>query len=187
MSVDGPRPGASEAARALGGALRLLRFDASGLDGFERTLGGFWRSFVVALPILPFHLWLSPLPGPADADVGLRLLLALLVYAVLWLAFPVVMLAVVDLIGRRDRYFNFMVANNWMAAPLIALQCLLALLLAVLPIPLALATALAYGLLAYSLAVEWFTVRRALAVSSATAFGITLLDALLSQLILSIA
>jgi hypothetical protein len=176
----------SDAVRAMIGALRLMRFDASGLDWFDRTPQGFARSFAVALPILPVHLWLSRLPGPPDADAGLRLLLAMLVYIVLWLAFPVAMLPVVDALGRRARYFDFMVANNWMAAPLIALQALLELSLITLPVPTVLASLAGLGLFVYALAVEWFTVRRALAVSGVVAFGVTLLDTLLSQLILSI-
>lgn len=182
MSASG-----SATARALGGALRLMWFDASGLDGFERTPEGFWRSFAVALPVLPLHLWLTAWPGPADADPGLRLLLALLVYATLWLAFPVAMLTAVDLLGRRDRYFDFMVANNWMTVPLIGLQCVLALLAGLLPVPPSVVSALAAAIYFYALAVEWFTVRRALSVSGLAAFGVVLLDTVLSQLILTVA
>src|SRR5260221_5977401 len=99
----------SDLSRALTSALRLMRFDRSGIDWFEATPTGVWRSFLVALPILPLHLLLNPLPGPEDADLGLRVLLALLVYAVLWLAFPVLMVAISTWIGRRERYLRFVV------------------------------------------------------------------------------
>ncbi len=178
-------PDRSEAARALAGALRLMRFDATGLDLFERTPNGFWRSFGLALPILPIHLWLMPLPGPADADAGLRLVLALLIYAVLWLAFPVVLLTAVDRIGRRDRYFDFVVANNWLNAPGSVLQAGLALLVQLVPVPGDVAALLSSVLYLYVLAVEWFTLKRALAVSGLVAFGLTLLDCAISQIVIS--
>ena len=58
--------GVSDLAAGLRGALRLARFDARGLEQFDNTPRGFWRSFVVALLILPGVLWLS-VAGPDQA------------------------------------------------------------------------------------------------------------------------
>jgi hypothetical protein len=106
----------AELVRAIHGALRLARFDPQGFNFFNRTLEGFWRSFFAAVLVGPMQLLLTfEVASTSDgtARLGDGWLLGLLAFVVHWLAFPVVMLSVVDWLDRRHRYFVFMVALNW--------------------------------------------------------------------------
>ena len=106
---------------ALVGSLRLARGDRGGLACFDRSLDGFWRSFLCRV------CQLSALPGTAD-DAGQPRRLGRRGRPAhhsgrddrlrdLWVAFPLVMLSVMRWIGREHRFFDFMVPYNWCQLP----------------------------------------------------------------------
>lgn len=104
---------------ALQGALRLACADAGGFESFDRSRAGFWKSFRAALLLYPLFLLLAFRAGrPGEVEDFIRLFLVQTVaYAVTWLAFPVVMASVCDVLGRRHRYVGFVVAYNWAQIP----------------------------------------------------------------------
>lgn len=109
-----------EFATAMYGCFRLLRGDKSALAFFDQTLRGFWLSFSAAVFCLLPHLWLVTAEADLNAvEIGGHFYISkVLLYAVSWLAFPVVILHITDMLGRRDRFFDYMVPYNWMSVPL---------------------------------------------------------------------
>src|SRR5271154_5045235 len=107
-------PSANEVAAAFQGAIRLARLDAGGLNFFDRTVGGFWRSFFAAALIAPVRIFLLITTREVPDDVGsLRFVgVETISYVIGWLFFPFIMLFVVDLLNRRARYFDYLVPYN---------------------------------------------------------------------------
>jgi hypothetical protein len=89
------------AAWALAGAMKLARFDASGMNHFEISTEGFWRSFLAAAIVAPFFGMLLILRH-FDADGGGQFLHNLILefetYAISWLVFPLVMAGFTQLV-----------------------------------------------------------------------------------------
>ncbi len=106
---------------ALVGCLRLARGDRGGLGYFDRSLDGFWRSFMSAFLSYPFFLVLLTMRvslADWNAAGGLQIMLVETIgYVISWVAFPLLMLTVLRWIGRRHRFFDFMVPYNWCQLP----------------------------------------------------------------------
>jgi hypothetical protein len=168
---------------ALVGALRLARGDRGGLECFDRSLDGFWRSFRAAVIAYPFYLMLLAMRVTvAEWERSGGLLIATvetIAYVIAWAAFPLIMLTVTQWIGRRHRYFDFMVAYNWSQVPQSALFVLVGLetesgMLGDAPAQL-IEVAAAIAVLVY----EWFIARVALDTSAAVAALVVFVDLLL--------
>jgi hypothetical protein len=114
---------ADEVGRSLSGSMQLLNRDADGLYRFPVSIEAFWRSFgavvltapafVTALAADRLRLGL-PLEQGLFADAGLvtvRLVLA----GMAWIAFPILMIAVVRRLNLGHRYVRFVIAYNWSA------------------------------------------------------------------------
>jgi hypothetical protein len=179
-----------EIIRSLYGAYRLARIDPSGLDFFETTVAGFWRSFFAAVIIAPFYLVLLMI---RYADLSNQtptfrfFAIETVAYVIAWLAFPVIMWKVAQAFDRSRHFLRFMVAYNWAAV----LQNALYLPIVTLGTAglLAAPTANALALLAVSLIVvyTWFITRTALDLGGGQAAGIVGLDFLISVFINAVA
>ena len=116
---------------ALTGAVRLARGDRGGMACFDATEEGFWHSFRAGVLCYPLYLILLAFPielGPAPEVDPLRVLLVETIhYVISWVAFPLMMIPLVDWLRRGERYFAFMVAYNWCQAPQTAVFALVAL------------------------------------------------------------
>jgi hypothetical protein len=170
-----------EVATALTGAWRLARLDARGLALFDATPDGFWKSFAAACIALPgdaiiYMLARSRLEAPLWREVAI----GLIVYAISWVAFPLAMAGICELIDRRARYIGFIVAANWGKVLQTALMTPLALLslyggsAALLLYFAGFVAVLAYG---------WYIARTALQVDGFTAGGLVLFSVLLDLFI----
>ena len=106
---------------ALTGALLLARGDRRGLLCFDASEAGFWRSFRAAVLCYPLYLILLAFPielGDAPQPDPWRVLAVETIhYVISWVAFPLMMLPLVDWLQRGDRFFGFMVAYNWCQVP----------------------------------------------------------------------
>lgn len=173
-------PSVQEIAAALQGAIRLARLDAGGLACFDRSLRGFWRSFFAAVIAAPARLFLlaATQEVPADIDTTRAVVVETISYVIQWLAFPVAMLLVVDLLKRRERFFDYLVAYNWSTIPQIILLVFVTLVGAALPDP------LGQALLAFAqisiLVYGWFVAKVGLAVTGPTAVTLVMLDLVLT-------
>jgi hypothetical protein len=111
----------AEAWLALTGAVRLGRGDRGAMACFDPTVEGFWHSFRAGVLCYPLYLILLAFPielGPAPELDPLQVLLVETIhYVISWVAFPLVMIPLVDRLRRSERYFAFMVAYNWCQVP----------------------------------------------------------------------
>lgn len=172
---------------ALVGCLRLARGDRGGLAYFDRSLDGFWRSFLSGFLSYPFFLVLLTMRvSLADwkAAGGLQIILIETIgYVISWVAFPLVMLPALRWIGREQRFFDFMVPYNWCQLPqsilfvLVGLESETAVLSA--PISQTIEIAAAIAVLVY----EWYIARVALETSGAAATLVVLVDLVLGVLV----
>lgn len=172
---------------ALIGSLRLAKGDRGGLAYFDRTLDGFWRSFLAGALSYPFYLILLMMRVSSaqwQAAGGVRIvLLETIAYVIAWVAFPLIMLSVLRWIGREHRFFDFMVPYNWCQLPQSVLFVLVGLdsesgLLGD-PIAQALEVAAAIAVLVY----EWYIARVALETTGLAATLVVLIDLVLGVIV----
>lgn len=175
-----------EVVAALYGAYRLARFDPSGLDFFDATIAGFWRSFFAAVLVAPVYLVLLLIRYGqlVDPITPFRFFaIEVIAYVIAWVAFPVIMVSLARTLGRDAFFIRYIVAYNWGAV----LQNGLYLPIAILATGglLSEPSANALGLLALSMIIiyAWFITRTALEIAGGIAAGIVGLDFLLSILI----
>ncbi len=172
-----------EIAAALTGAWRLAQQDRQGLAYFDASAAGAIKSFNAALIVLPGHALVYALAHVAAPEtpawrVGA---VGLIVYVIGWVAYPLAMAGICELIDRPRRYLSFVVANNWAAVLQAAIMVPAALLRLLFG---GVAPALVYlAALAAALAYAWFVARAALDVDRLTAAGLVLLSFLLDLLI----
>jgi hypothetical protein len=177
----------AEALLALTGALRLARGDARGLACFEPTEEGFWHSFRAGVLCYPLYLILLAFPielgTPPELDPWRVVIVETIHYVISWVAFPLLMLPLVDWLRRGDRYFGFMTVYNWCQVPQTAVFAVVALAgaLDLLSAQGMLVADLIVGIAA--LVYEWFVARVALAVSRPRAALVILVDVALATLL----
>jgi hypothetical protein len=180
-------PAMSEAWLALTGALRLARGDPGGLAYFDPSEAGFWHSFRAAVLCYPLYLILLAFPielgSPPELDTFRVLAAETIHYVISWVAFPLLMLPLVDWLQRGNRYFGFMVAYNWCQVPQTVVFALVALAGAagLLSADGMLIADLIAGIAA--LVYEWYVSRVALAVSRPRAGLVILVDVVLATVL----
>ncbi len=122
-------PDREELGRGLSGALLLLRQDPGAMRYFNISRRGFWRSFYAAFFAGPAHLLLIALQPVVEDAVGVAssvdttateggfslgvLLGHLCVYAINWLAWPVVADVLCRNLKRDSEYPGYIIAYNW--------------------------------------------------------------------------
>ena len=106
-----------EASRSLHGAWGLLRRDPAAPTVFNATLGGFWRSFVAGVLLLPLDLAYLAIVGPGEgtdaAAPGTRWTINTLVYVIGWTAWPLIAFYLTRAMDCGDRLLGYIVAYNW--------------------------------------------------------------------------
>jgi hypothetical protein len=168
-------PSLSEIAFALHGSIQLARLDAGGLTLFNRTVAGFWRSFYAAGLVAPLHIYvLLAARELADSADPLRVItVETISYVIGWLAYPFVMLLVVDLLGRRERYFDYMVPYNWTSVPVAVALAMVVTVAALSPM---LGGVLYLLLMLARLIYQWFIARVSLRIASMPAIALALFE-----------
>ncbi len=176
-----------EVRSAVVGSLRLAKGDRRGLACFDRTLDGFWRSFLAGVLSYPFYLFLLTtrvsLAQWRTAGGAPIVLVQTIAYVIAWVAFPLLMLPVLRWIGREHRFFDFMVPYNWCQLPqsvlfvLVGLDSEIGLLGA--PVAQALEVAAAIAVLVY----EWYIARVALQTTGLAATLVVLVDLVLGVIV----
>jgi hypothetical protein len=112
---------AREVSYGLYGAYRLAHLDPRGMDYFDDSPLGFWRSFHAALIAAPAYaiLVVIHVVDAAEAAIHIQhawfhlILVESLAYAIGVFAFPLVMFHFTAALDRGDRYLGFIVAYNW--------------------------------------------------------------------------
>ena len=172
---------------ALTGCLRLARGDRGGLSCFDRSLGGFWRSFRAAVICYPLYLVLLAMRVSVaewQTSGGWRIVMVETIgYVVAWVAFPLLMLNVVRWIGREHRFFEFMVPYNWCQVPQSALFVLVGLESASGILSIQASQAIDIVAALATLVYEWFIARVALDTTGLVAVFVVLVDLVLGVLV----
>lgn len=176
----------AEAWLALAGTLRLARGDRDGMACFDTSIGGFWRSFRAALLCYPFYVILLSFPiqlgdgTVVEVDAGRFYAVETIHFVISWVAYPLVVLPIVDFLGRGDRFLAFMTAYNWCQVPQTVVFAAIALLggAGVLSPNAMLSVDLILGIAA--LVYEWYVARVALAVTGPRAALVIVADVLLA-------
>lgn len=173
-----------EILHSLQGAARLARLDPAGLEHFDFSADGFWRSFLAPALGAPIYFLLLTF-GNAIAPEGgaVNPAVELLGYFVTWFGFLAIMIPLTRSAGLGGRYSAFVVTYNW---------CQLFVLLIMLPImalaatgflPTIVAGPLIVGITFAALAFLWFIARTALGATAFFAIEVVLLDFVLNQLV----
>jgi hypothetical protein len=178
---------AREIVRSIYGVWRLARADPGGMAYFDATEEAFWRSFRVAILLLPLRwLALALQVGVAAADAPWARLLAidLIAYAIGWMAYPVAAHYLVMALGREREYVGYIVAYNWssmLTAPfqLVVLGLVLSGLL-----PVFLLHIVWVAMWAAVFLYAWFIAKTALRTGAWQATGFVVIDALLLYLLI---
>lgn len=182
-------PTLPEILKALFGTYLLARRHPDAPAMFDCSVDGFWRSLFAAVLALPANMLITArtvLDTP-DIDYGMQDgIRDLMIYAVVWLAFPLVMVHVSTALGRREKLLDYLVPYNWMSVPvgyLFAVVSLIGFSGILAPGVEAVAFVLIYGA-----AVLLFqeVARRQLAVTSAVAFGIVVFDFVFSIVLMNL-
>lgn len=172
---------------AMTGCLRLARGDRRGLEYFDRSLDGFWRSFMSAFLSYPlFLILLTMRVSLADwkAAGGLPIVLIETIgYVISWVAFPLIMLSVLRWIGREHRFFDFMVPYNWCQLPQSILFVVIGLQSESEALGSSLSQILEFAAAIAVLVYEWYIARVALETSAAAAALVVLVDLVLGVVV----
>ncbi|MCF8482802.1 MAG: hypothetical protein K9H25_20455 [Rhodospirillum sp.] len=111
-----------QAARVLRGLGRVLRLNPLGFKEFENTPGEALRSFQAALwlaPVFVLYAAMDRFTGDeASGPLGAFAVLKAAHYVIGWTLFPVVMEGISRLLGRRQVYFRWLAAYNWLQVPI---------------------------------------------------------------------
>lgn len=166
------------------GLLYLARFDTQFLRHFDRTAGGALRSFWLALPILPFALFIywremdDTVPSAA-----LYYAARCVGYAYGWILFPMVLLVAGRLLDRDAEAPGCITIFNWVSLLWVALQAPILIMFTVNPAS-GMAALLNIAALLYSVAVEGFLFLHCLRIQVWQAAILVALDVVLGLLVI---
>ena len=114
-------PSLAEIVKALYGLFLFSRLHPSAPSLFDRSVDGFWKSLFAAVLVLPPHVLMTmrivqdaPENIPYGFGDGVT---DLLIYVIVWLAYPVLMIPVTRVIGRHERFLDYIVPYNWAMVP----------------------------------------------------------------------
>lgn len=112
------------------GLKRLLRFDASFVHWFDRSPAGALRSFGLMIPALPLYLisCFADRDIAPDAETFHIIAVTAINYALNWVMFPLILIAIGRAIGREAQAIGALACYNWFSVAFIAIGCLLILL-----------------------------------------------------------
>ncbi len=173
---------AREATFALYGAYRLARVDPRGLDYFDATIEGFWRSFYAALLVAPAYVILLALAfgdHPVTAGPARLVLVEGIAYVISWTAFPLAMVRFARRLDRSHHYIRYIVARNWAGVLEMAVLLPAVAIAASGPAAEALPLLVIIAILLY----EWYVARTALEITGGQAAAVVALSVILDMFI----
>ena len=168
------------------GAFRLARLDKGAMSYFERTPAGFWKSFFAAIIVAPgFVIIIAYELSQVEIEAGaLRIFMVeTLAYLLGWIAFPVIVHQICEVIGKREAYIGYIVAFNWSKVIQMAVFLPAMGLIALGALPGDSGWLLRWMVSITILFYEWFVTRTALAVTAAGAVGFVVLDFVIDLII----
>lgn len=177
-------PGLNEIAGSLIGAMRLFRRDAGGLQNFNMTEDGFWRSFFAIALAGPMSICAELILGEPSTHSAVATTSRTAVTLVLqWVGFVLIMYYFTQVTGLAQRFMQFVIAYNWCTVVASAVMIIPALLAGFGLASRDLALFALFFLLLVMLSYSWFVARESLQTSGAIAASIVAIDFSLAVLI----
>lgn len=174
----------AETVQSIRSAWRLAMLDPSGMNGFNLTVEGFWRSYLVYLFLFPAYLMMVLTPVRVEAMAMETLVLAKLVSFVLRIVASTVLLALLcRLLNVGERFVGLIVAGNWGFVIQIAVWLPIALLASRGLLTGRAGNMLQTAVLIAVLFYAWFITRTALGIGGLAALGVIVADELSSEVI----
>lgn len=103
-----------EITRSVFGAWRLARWDPGGMNYFDLSTRGFWRSFGAAVLVLPVYIYFVAVNfHGTDAGAAWFVIVKALAYGAAWSAFPILMVGLARILNLTGNYIPFIIASNW--------------------------------------------------------------------------
>lgn len=123
-------PSWAETLAAMSGLKRLLRFDATFVQWFDRSPQGALRSFGLMIPAIPLFLILrfvdmSLAPG---VDMLRVVAVTLINYVLSWVMFPLILILIGRAVEREVQAIGALASYNWFGVALMAVGCVFVLL-----------------------------------------------------------
>jgi hypothetical protein len=175
-----------EISLGLFGAWRLAHLDPRGMDYFDRSVEGFWRSFWAAAVMAPAYALIVALrliERPTTSGPLRIALIEIIGYVIGWTAFPLAAWYLLQALGKQDRYFGYIVAYNWANVLQICIYLPVTALNAAGGMPDAVMSVLALAATAAVVFYQYFIARTALQVDMPIAAGIVFMDLMLGILL----
>jgi hypothetical protein len=169
-------PDREEIVRSIFGAWRLAHLDTTGMQYFNLSFEGFFRSFFVAVLIAPFYAIQVALQTGEVVDLMHLVIVKAFVYALGWVIFPLVLAILGRIFNLGESYVPFIVAYNWCQVILTAFWLPLTVVLAQDMLGRDLGTLLFLLAFAATYAFVWFIARTALRTNALTAAGVTVVS-----------
>jgi hypothetical protein len=171
---------------AMTGAVRLARFNDDGLTFFDISVQGFWRSFWAPVLVAPFFLLLLVLRHFDAGGFGIfvhHVVIESLAYVIAWALFPVIMAGLTRVLGCGENFVAFIIAYNWCGALQNGVYLPIAIFAHTGALSSDLANSLALTAIVWVLVFNFFIIRTTLMTAASTAFGIVILDFVLSLIV----
>lgn len=173
-------------AAVLDGMIRVARLRPDGISAFDATPQGFWRSFwaaAILAPLAATTMLFEAADLGSEAEPTRFLLLQAIAYVVNWVAFPLLMLRIADLLQRGHNYFRYMVAYNWFRLLQAAVVYPISLLALSQMVPDDAVAFLSLVVISAMLLYDWFIAKSALEIDGGTAAAIVIIGFLLGILV----
>jgi hypothetical protein len=168
------------------GAWRLAHLDPAGMQYFDRSLHGFWRSFWAAAVIAPAYalmVFMRIAERQTDGFTLRVLLIEIIAYAIGWTAFPLAAWYLLSALEKADRYFGYIVAYNWSNVLQVCVYVPLTLLEATDMLPTVVISLLGLAAVGAILYYQFFIARTALQVDVPVAIGLVFMDVMIAILL----
>jgi hypothetical protein len=105
-----------EIVNSLYGSLQLAWGDKNGINYFNTSHLGFWRSFTAAIIVAPiFALLLNVRYAVSSNDINFFRFVSIyaIAYIIGWVAFPIIINYVTDVLGHGAKFVRYIVIYNW--------------------------------------------------------------------------
>ncbi|MGI9480884.1 MAG: hypothetical protein ACR2OR_00870 [Hyphomicrobiales bacterium] len=106
-------PSSQEVRRSLAGGIHLMRRDVSGMQFFNLTEEGFWRSFFAIILVLPLLFVAEAALGGGSAPLSARLARSSVNLLLHWMVFVALVLPICRAAGMGHLYMPFITVYNW--------------------------------------------------------------------------
>jgi hypothetical protein len=179
----------SEIASSLYGTYRLARGDVKGMGFFNISEEGFWHSFTAALLVAPpFIILLAVryLVSEGDANLLRYTSIHAVAYVIGWVAFPLLIFYLVDILNIGQRFMLYIIAYNWASVLQNILYLPFAILVEAHLLNGSAASFIGIFLLGLVFLYIWFITKTTLEISTFLAIGFVVIDLTLSIFINSI-